>query len=154
MPRSSSSLLMLVGGFALVLLAGCGPRPVPVKGVVTYEGQALPHAFVLFIPQEAGGRDAHGVTNAQGVFHLSTFGSNDGALAGLYKVTVQYSEPVAVPPGLTTAEDVQGAMVRAGASKKPSIVLPPIYTQPDRTVLQHRVPEDGDVKLELKAGTR
>ena len=90
-PRRGVTLLVALSPCLLVcLLAGCGTRPVPVKGVVTYEGRPLPHAFVVFIAQEPGGRDASGVTDAQGAFQLSTF-QTTGALPGLYKVTVQYS---------------------------------------------------------------
>jgi hypothetical protein len=146
--------LLVLAGLCLALLLGCGQKTVPVKGVVTYNGKPLANAFVQFIPEDGGGRDASGTTDANGAFQLSTFRPNDGALPGSYKVTVQYSEPVEVPADLKTAEDVQAAMVRAGASKKPSIVLPPTYTQPDKTILKCRVPDDGDVKLDLKSTGR
>jgi hypothetical protein len=154
MSQRRSWVLALAGVCTPLLAAGCGARTVPVKGVVTFDGKPLAHAFVLFIHQEAGGRDASGTTDAQGAFRLSTFRPNDGALPGSYKVTVHYSDPVAVPPDLRAAEDVQAAMVKAGAGRKASVILPPTYSQPDRTVLKHRVPEDGDVKLELTGAKR
>ncbi|HXG08260.1 MAG TPA: hypothetical protein VNK04_00560 [Gemmataceae bacterium] len=119
--------------------------------MVTVDGKPLANAFVHFIPQDEGGRDASGSTDANGVFQLSTFRPNDGALPGSYKITVQYSDPVEIPANFKTAEEVQAATTRASASQKASIILPPIYTQPDRTILKHRVPEDGDVRLELKS---
>jgi hypothetical protein len=147
--------LALAGAWLALSVAGCGAaKTVPVKGVVTFNDKPLANASVIFVTQEKGGRDATGTTDANGAFQLSTFVPKDGALPGLYKVTVHYSEAVAPPPNLRTAEDVQKALVKAGASKKPAVIIPPIYSQPDRTVLKHRVPEDGDAKLELKSGAR
>jgi hypothetical protein len=41
-------------------------------------------------------------------------------------------------------------MQKAGASKKASLTIPEKYSQSDQTILRHRVPDDGDAKLELK----
>ena len=92
-------------------------------------------------------------TDDDGTFALSTFHSADGALPGAYKVTVHYSEPTMVPSTATSPADVQKAMAKK-ARTTPSLVIPPIYSQPDRTVLTHRVPDDGAVKLELKSVPR
>src|SRR4051794_28245345 len=102
-----TSMRVLVGLCAAVMIAGCGPSPIPVQGVVTYEGKPLANAYVLFNASEPG-KDAGGSTDSQGVFHLKT-GAADGAFPGEYKVTVQYSEPVEVPANLRTAEEVQTA---------------------------------------------
>ena len=63
-------------------------------------------------------------------------------------MTVHYSEPVAVSSAATPA-DVQKAM--AQKSRKSPSLIPPIYSQADKTMLKHRVPDDGPVKLELKS---
>jgi hypothetical protein len=140
----------MVGALLALSAAGCGgAKTVPVKGVITFDRKPLPNASVIFNAQDKGGRDASGTTDATGAFQVSTFQPKDGALPGLYKVTVHYSERVAVPPNLHSAEDVQKAMVQAAAAKKPSVVIPPIYSQLDQTILKHRVPEDGDATLEL-----
>jgi hypothetical protein len=136
-------------GACSALLAGCGAKPIPTKGVVLFDGKPLPNATVQFHSQEPGGRDATGYTNAQGAFELTTNRTGDGALPGLYKVTVRHSEAVEVSPDLKSAEDVQKAMAQAGASRKPTVTVPEAYARPDQTPLTHRVPEDGDVKLEL-----
>jgi hypothetical protein len=133
----------------LALLGGCGGKTIPVKGVVTVDGKPLPYAFVRFVAQDEGGKDASASTDSSGAFQLSTTAPRDGALPGLYKVTVQYSAPVKVAPGKSAAE-VQQATVEAAAAE-PSLVLPTIYTQIDQTILKHRVPDDGDAKLELKS---
>jgi hypothetical protein len=152
MARIASWVPFVAGTWVVLSATGCGGQKlIPVKGIVSYDGKPLANASVTFNTQEPRGRDAHGSTDANGAFHLSTFKPGDGALRGTYKVTVQYSEPVEVPKNLRTAEDVKNAMIKASAAKKPSVVLPAIYCQPDQTILKHRVPEDGDAKLELKS---
>jgi hypothetical protein len=145
-------LQVLVGvGVALTAAVGCGSGTVPVRGVITVDDNPVANASVQFISQEPGGRDAHATTNANGEFVLRTYQPGDGALPGVYKVVVRvFSEqPDVAPSG--NAEEVQKAMVRAGAAKPPAIKLPEIYTQPDQTVLKHRVPDDGDAILKLRS---
>jgi hypothetical protein len=120
-----------------------------VKGVVLFNGKPLPKASVMFIPEGPGGKAATGYTNGDGVFELTTSRLKDGALPGSYKVTVQYSEGVDPPATLKTSEEVQKWL--AGAVRKPTIVIPEIYSRPDKTILKHRVPDDGDARLELKS---
>ncbi len=136
---------------AVLLGFGCGaPGPVPVKGFVTIDGKPVAHVSVLFNAQDSGGKDAYGSTAADGSFNLSTFQPKDGAMPGSYKITVQYSDPVVVSPDLKSPEDVRKAMATSTV-KRPSIVLPPTYTQLDRTILKHKVPDDGDLKLDLRS---
>lgn len=153
MTRDRSTRCALIVVCLVFVAAGCGATPVPVKGIVTLDTKPLPNASVMFIPQEPGGKEATGYTDGSGAFELTTSRLKDGALPGLYKVTVRYSESVTVPSSLKTAEEVQAWMAKA-ASKKSSVVLPDIYARPDMTVLKHRVPDDGDVKLELKSAKR
>src|SRR5947209_1784127 len=75
-------------------VSGCGAKAVKVKGTVTFDGKPLPNAMVRFIPTGEGGREATGLTDAEGVFQLETSGTKDGALPGNYKVTVEYHEAV------------------------------------------------------------
>lgn len=58
------------------------------------EGQPLHNATVTFNPV-AGRvlRPAVGMTDSAGRFSLTTFQSNDGALRGKYKVTIEYFGP-------------------------------------------------------------
>jgi hypothetical protein len=58
----------------------------PVKGTVTWNGQAVAGAAVMFMP--GAGRPATGTTDSEGHFRLSTFGQADGAVLGQHKVTV------------------------------------------------------------------
>ena len=137
---------------ALVLLAsGCGGKLVKVEGVVLLDGKPLPRAGVLFIHEGPEGRDANGFTDDNGVFRLSTYRSGDGALPGTYKVVIQYSEETAVPAQLNTPEAIQKEMGKSIKPKKPSLTIPPAYSQPDRTILRQQVPPDGEVKFELRS---
>jgi hypothetical protein len=122
-----------------------------VAGVVTFDGNPLADASVQFISQEPGGHDATGYTDSSGAFRLTTHRQNDGALPGLYKVTVRHSKAVETPQGAGPA-DVQKAAPPSAGSPKAPLVIPPIYSRPDMTILKHRVPDDGDAKLELRTG--
>ena len=73
-------------------LTGCGGDSGPalgqVTGTVTMDGKPLPDAMVSFYP-EAGGRSAHGVTDASGKFLLRFTGMKDGALVDTHKVKIE-----------------------------------------------------------------
>jgi hypothetical protein len=74
----------------LVILAGCsgGQRTaVPVSGSVTYNGQPVAGATVIFLGK-ANEPAATGITATDGTFRLSTYGEADGAVPGQYSVTV------------------------------------------------------------------
>jgi hypothetical protein len=134
----------------VVAVAGCGRSgPVPVRGKVMLDGKPLAGASVQFIPQQPGGRDATGSTDANGVFRLSTLHRNDGAFPGKYKVVVQPPAPMVLGAPAATPDDAQ----RAAAGSKtqtPAVIVPPKYSQPDQTVLVQEVPTGGDVLLDLK----
>jgi hypothetical protein len=130
--------------------AGCGSRAVSVKGVVTLDDKPLANASVLFISQEPGGCDATGFTDANGVFELTTL-RQGGVLPGLYKVTIHRSEPVEAPAGAALPADVQRAKAKPSPSRARPVVILPIYSQPDQTVLSQRVPPDGEVRFDLKS---
>lgn len=86
--------LLLPAGLTILLLtaAGCGGKytPVPVSGVVTLDGKPVEGATVFFyaMGDEKEGRPAHGTTNKDGEFRLSTLGNEDGALKRSYKVVI------------------------------------------------------------------
>ena len=93
----------------LIVAGGCsrGSKTIPVQGTVKLDGRPLANASVSFIAEGSGARDAFGCTDAEGVFHLSTLKSGDGALPGKYKVTVQ---PVAQAEPSVVFKNVQEAM--------------------------------------------
>lgn len=137
----------------LVAALGCGAAgPIPVKGIVTLDAKPLARATVQFIPEDPAGKQALATTDTSGAFQLSTTQPRDGALRGTYKVVIQV--PSEAEPGVfaKTQEEAQQATQRP--PKAPARILPAKYSQPDQTVLKHRVPEDGDVKLDLQSEKR
>lgn len=79
--------------FAVSVLAGCqnkGPDVSYVEGVVTFDGQPLSKAQVVFIPVTDAGIAASGFTDNNGVYKLTSLrgGAKDaGAMPGEYTVT-------------------------------------------------------------------
>lgn len=136
----------------LIACAGCGKRAtVPLRGMVKLDGRPLANATVYFLAQTTGGRDSLGSTDAGGVFQLSTFQPGDGALPGKYKVIVQPATEA--DPGLAAMTPAE-AMDASSAGRKPprpSVVLPPRYSQPGQTVLVQDVPASGEVLFELQS---
>lgn len=88
----SATFLMITA----IACAGCSKgsslATVPVKGKITFRGQALSGASVAFISQDKSGKPASGMTDAQGEYALTTMETPtkiaNGALPGSYKVTV------------------------------------------------------------------
>ncbi len=83
---------LMVVCLLLGMSAGCGPkveRPKVYKatGVVKLGGKPVADALVMFTPES--GRPATAKTNSGGEFSLTTFNTNDGALAGTHTVTVK-----------------------------------------------------------------
>lgn len=77
-------------------LAGCGvvgqsdlPPRAPAQVKVLYQGRPVAGANVTFVPEVAKSRPAIAVTDALGEAQLRTFGENDGAIPGAYKVAIQ-----------------------------------------------------------------
>ena len=87
-------LLAVALGALLILTVGCGgpgaPK-FPIKGKVLVNGQPAAGLLVRFISSDESmvGQDRQpvGMTNKDGVFELSSFGNNDGATKGTYRVT-------------------------------------------------------------------
>jgi hypothetical protein len=165
--RAFSSCRVGVCLLALVVGAGCGGkgRLHPVEGVVTLNGTPVEGATVMFVPEGDKGEHAHGLTDAAGHFTLKTNNQN-GVYPGKYKVLVSKSSVTIDQAG---GGGEEAAMERKGGGqmrqqweqfykktggKKPKVVLPPIYSDGDRTPFHYTVPVEGEVKLEMekKAG--
>ncbi len=56
-----------------------------MSGVVLLDDKPVAGAAVVFVPNE-GGRPAHGETDANGRFQLTTFRERDGALLGRHAI--------------------------------------------------------------------
>ena len=155
---------LFFGPLALALLLGVygcsgASKPVKVKGTVTLDGKPLPNGQVKFIPTAEKGREATGVTDADGTFQLETFSSGDGALPGDYKVTVEYQEPVSQTEvtapqkgqSMKAMWDATQKKMKEQQKKPPKYVVPPKYSDRKDTPLQQRVPPEGRVLFELRS---
>lgn len=88
MSQRSLNVLILAAVVAWGV-TGCGPaRPatLPATGEVTYNGQPVSGAQVMFLSPD--GRPANATTDAAGKFTLTTFEEGDGALPGTHQVTI------------------------------------------------------------------
>ena len=145
----SSKLLLILSVLALPLL-GCdsGPPPgpeklptVPAAGMVTYQGKPVANADVSF--QHAEGKvTPTAKTDASGKFALKSYGEEEGAPAGSYKVTVAVSGVQEIEPGVL-------APAPPGGFKSP---IPEKYGSATTSELNVEVPAAGstDLKVELK----
>jgi hypothetical protein len=84
----------------LCTLAGCGnPNPPTgrVTGKVTWQGQPVKNASVIFAPvtgdkAKESPKGANGRTNDGGEYTLNTFGEGDGAVLGKHRVLVSIDD--------------------------------------------------------------
>lgn len=84
--------MLLVGLLPLFTACGDGrPTRVAVTGEVTYHGQPVKDAQVMFMPK--GGRPALGVTDAEGRFMMTSFSVGDGAVCGEHIVCISKTVP-------------------------------------------------------------
>src|SRR5438105_2993244 len=145
----------VVWAFLLALAsAGCSSKnkPIEVEGIVLLENEPVAEATVLFVPEGDTGQPAHGMTDENGKFQLSTFKENDGALPGSYKVTVRKSVPTPQPPE-ADPDDARSIMAHFKAikqSKHEKSPLPALYASEKTTPFHYTVPVEGKVVLELK----
>lgn len=134
--------------FLALVPTGCGQAPtIPVRGIVKLDNRPLADASVLFIAQDADGRDARGSTDADGVFQLSTFQNNDGAMKGKYKVVVQPpAETRKGPPAATPLEAQNAAPSPVGPER-----TPPRFSLADQTPLVQEIPTGKEIVFDLKS---
>jgi hypothetical protein len=92
--NTKSFLTTLLTGVAILLSTGCGsqvPKTYPVQGrVVTENGKPIEMGSVEFRSEGKESRIiARGKIKPDGSFSLSTFGNDDGAVAGKHDVIIQ-----------------------------------------------------------------
>jgi hypothetical protein len=93
MQRRSSFSFAVLAAVLLFAGPGCGggrPKIYKVTGKVTLDGQPLAGAVVQFMPADpaTGLEMASGTSGGDGVYNLTTYSTNDGAMEGDYKVLV------------------------------------------------------------------
>lgn len=145
---------VLAYGITLVALAaiGCGsesgPPTVPATGVVTYEGNPVEGAMVVFAPENSGSESvlaAQAETDATGAFVMQTYvGTGSGG-------SEQDSFKSGLVPGdylvsITKLEVVQDMR------RRPKHLLPEKYSVPKSSGLSAKVEEAGENRFvfELK----
>lgn len=133
-------------GCGLILAAaisGCGgPRPVPVKGSVTYKGKPLANVNVVLIGND--GARAHGETDSSGSFSkLTTSKDGDGAVPGDYSVVIT--------PKIATNMDPQKPEDYAQVNPRKQ-AFPPKYSDVvlGRLKVTVSASEENELKIELK----
>ncbi len=138
----------------ILIFSGCSSKgkPVEVEGIVLLDNEPVPEATVLFIPEGGTGQPAHGMTDENGRFQLTTFKENDGAPPGNYAVTVTKSVPPPQPPEAdpSDSQSVYTHFKAIKEQKKAKSLLPSAYSSQKTTPFHFTVPVDGKVVLELK----
>ncbi|OAI53043.1 hypothetical protein AYO47_05560 [Planctomyces sp. SCGC AG-212-M04] len=145
---------------AALFAAGCGSsapsnreKVFPVKGKVVYKGKPVTNADITFICKEKD-RGAFGRTDGDGVFQLTTFSSNDGAVAGKHTVVVtkvEVAAPAKQEAPIDSPDYVPPQPMGRVAPPKPQI--PPKYSDAKTSDLIAIVNDDGnnaEITLELK----
>ena len=142
MSRSESVFVSPGSRLALVILAASlsscssgyddGLKKVPVRGTITIDGKPVAGLVVRLLgttaSEKSNAQFPVGVTDAQGAFQLSTNGTNDGAVAGEYNVTVMWPENNEPP----MKDKLKGAYATPAKSKLKATIgneettLPPI----------------------------
>ena len=151
--RSQNVRCLLLVFLTVSVATGCSKSGlVPVEGIVVLENEPVPEATVLFIPEGGTGQPAHGMTDENGKFQLSTFKENDGALPGAYKVTVTKSVPPPQPPEAEPGDSrsIVAHFKAIKEHKQEKSPLPAIYADVKSTPFHYTVPVDGKLVLELK----
>ncbi len=134
---------------------GAGTKTYPISGIVTLDDKPVGGALVRFMPTDQRGRPAVGYTRSDGTFRVSTYNTDDGAVAGTYKVLVSKSENKDRPgPQSKSPDEMKKRMIAAQkpANRDPSKDggIPSVYSSTESDLLA-TVPRDGPVELKLKS---
>ena len=145
-------MLFLISIPLALTMVGCSPGlgTEPVTGVVTFNGEAVELANVMFMrSDETGGPAAIAVTDSDGKFELKT-SEYDGAVPGQYSVTVQkdtsvYMDiPDPLPEGYTKSRYMRKNKLI------PQPLLPLKFGSITETPLKYTVQEDEENHFEIK----
>ena len=143
---------------SILPMTGCGGpfKPVYLEGLVTLDGEPLAGATVTFLPEDGDGHPASGFTDQEGVFKLTTFKKNDGALPGEYCIVVTKIQSIEAPPEANSGEaDAVLKHYKSLKSQGRRTLLPPIYAQAATTPFHCAVPPpDKQVILALQGSAK
>lgn len=143
--------ILAIATTAVAFIAGCGSDQVevfPVTGTVSYLGSPMKGGgSISFVPTGGQqGKAPGGVINEDGTFTLATYGDNDGAMPGEYRVVVMqstYDEPAITQDGEAPAgEPVEKV--------PPEARIPLIYSDPANSPLTATIRSDGETVLDLQ----
>jgi len=95
--------MSLVGLFLLVSIGCNNPdaRYIQVEGTITYQGQLVEGASVTFLPVDAEGEPASGITDTNGRFVMTSAQATrggQGVLPGEYHIVVTKRGPTPLTP--------------------------------------------------------
>jgi hypothetical protein len=158
--KSRLNLSLFLSCVVALCAAGCGgekvnrPPVFKVTGKVTFSGKPVVNADVTFIHDETK-RAAFGKTNEEGVYKLTTFNANDGAVEGKHSIKVVDIPPPASTPALADTESAEYKPPGIGEDTmpKPKSNLPAKYADAATSGLFGVVNADGTenvIDLELK----
>jgi hypothetical protein len=148
---SMRRLVGVLGWLGLTAFVGCSgggsvSGVAPVSGKVTYQGQPVGGATIVFLSEAADGRPAVATSNPDGTYELLTLESK-GALPGKYSVTVKKTEN---SQDLTREVSMEEAAANANAPPPVSKeLLPAKYGDPGQTPLKFEV-KSGSNKIDLE----
>lgn len=148
-------IVLLSGLIAASMASGCGkgdtPEVAPVEGTVLYKGQPVEGANVSF-HSEGAPRAGYAVTDAEGKFVVSTFGSRDGAVPGDHVVTVSKAgeqAPAAATNQPPKPEELT-KMYQQNFKTKAENKLPTKYSSRDTSPLKFTVTKDAPNNFNLE----
>ncbi len=133
---------LVVAVLLATVAGGCGQSDglVRVGGTVTYRGQPLPNALVVFMPETPGLLPASGLTDASGRYELMSTAPGDGVAVGKHRVTV-------TARGLAK-ELAEGELPSQFFEDGPPLI-PEKYFQPDTSGLTAEVKSDATLDFKL-----
>jgi hypothetical protein len=149
----SAAFAAAVVGVGLSAFVGCGgddlPRRYPVYGTVTYKGKPVESGTITFTPDDLNKGRSAGSAIKDGHYSLASLTTDDGAMAGHYKVTVVAQKMITdgMDPKLKTmyekAISSPGVPIPPQAKKKVKIedLVPKKYCDPKTSSLQAEVAE-------------
>lgn len=139
---SIAVMILTIGG-----IAGCGgterPPTHPVSGTITMDSKPVADAMVGFHPVTVGSPPAMGKTDADGNYQLTTFNTNDGAIAAQYTITISKQEADGMPEEIDLDDpgDAYGEMMESEASTSGEQLLPAVYASPETSPEKRTVVE-------------